>query len=966
MQLLSSYSLVNRPYKKASIILPNNAKPAFGRSTASLFSMDTSIAPLQDIFQSTKAENNIKKANGFPPLTFHKIETRHDPIIGDIHIYRFSNGLTFYGLQKKDVPLVCFGDLYHVGSGEEHEWNDGAAHILEHMIFKGTKAIKPGEYSRRLENMGAYDNALTDRDYTLYYINHIPKESLGEVIKLQAGVVQRPLIDAKELDKERGAILEEFNRFYNQKVLKALDALYGAIWPDHTYGRKHFGLGPKENIRSLKREELLDFYGKHYSPKNHTIIAVGDFDLQGTLKEIAHHYNLPFPPSGEEYPPNMGKTDYSHRETPFKVNPSPAETNIHDEDMTVAIHSQGAEGPRPISSKAHRELVALDMLSDILGGGESSRLHQQLVEKDQLATHVSMSVIPRKERSGIFIDAQTEPKNLDKVRKIIRDHLDKAQQELVTEKELHKTRTQNEEALASATESTSGLLGNLANGVGTNNLHNMFSTGLKTVRSITPEEIRDAANKYLSPERMKQVNLLPAKDGKSDQETHHASQITNSSSKAPSLTFAGRLAPHDKSHILKDGTELIVRHKPGSLRTAISIKVKGGNAIDPQGLSGLNVYMADLMSRGTPNLSATDLQHRLEDNSLSLGISSGETTTSIDMSGLTKFKDEMVALLSDIINNPAFDQKELDFNKKQMRENHQANLDLNPKTTLNQLLAEARYPNGHPYGITINRMLRNADRFTPEKIRQAYTQQFRRPNITIAVSGGLSDTEAIQMAENILGNLPGTEAPLKGIVPIPIEQSKTKTAAREKMEQIELKRLWDAPSALDPDKPAMQMLNAILSGGSSSRLFKRFREDGEHSLAYEVGTRYRPTLHSGAFTFYVGTDPQNTTKVQKVLQEELDRIIEEPPTQEELERAKQQYKTSYLSTQESNDAISEHLSTHRALGTDSLDEALAKLDRVTPEQVQGVAKEYLGKPSITAVVAPQAVIKEHSLPDPEV
>jgi|GEM_PF-2422538 len=955
MQILFPYS--SQQSKTASFAKKPLASPAFGRAVTN---SNTDTVSNLDAFKASKISNRADtKLKTSPPLSYQKIETRHDPIIGNIDIYRFSNGLTFYGLQKKDIPLVSFGDLYYTGSGIEKEWNDGAAHILEHMIFKGTKDIKPGEYSRQLENMGAYDNAMTDRDYTFYLINKIPKERLAEAIKLQGSVLARPLVDAKELEKEKGAILEEFNRFYNNKHYKAYDAIQGAVWPDHTYGRKHFGLGPKENIKALTREELLDFYGKHYGPNNHTIIAVGDFDLKSTLNTIAQHYNHPFPPTGEEFPKNLGKADHSHRETPFKLHPSPKENNLHDEEMKMAMHIQGVEGPRPGTAKANRESVALDMLCDILGGGQSSRLHQQLVEKEQLATSVSMSFDRRKERSAIFIDAHAEPQNMDKVRRIIQEHLEKAQKTLVTQKELDKTITQNESALAGVSERTPKLLFSLAQTLGTHTFDQNYSKRLDMVRSITPDELQQVARDYLAPDKMKHVNLLP-KGIKFGQTSLQSTLKNNPTLASPSALRFGRAVPlHssqnllDHSQILKDGSELIVRHKPGHLRTAISVQVKGGNNADPEGLSGLNDYLADLMIRGTKSLSASEIQHRIENKGISLGISSGENSTTLHMSGLTKYKDEMIALLSDIMNNPAFEKKELDFNKKQMRDNYQSSLDLVPMSTLDQILYETRYPEGHPYGITTHRLIQKAEKVTPETIRQSYQQLFKRPNITISTSGGLSEEEALHASEKILEKLPTSSEVLQG---------KIVTAAREKMEQIELKRLWDAPSSRHPDKPAMQLLNSILNG-SEGRLFKRFREN-EHSLAYAVYTSYSPGKRNGSLIFYVGTDPKNTTKVQTVLQDELNKLMNEAPSKEEMDRAKEQYKTGYLDGMETNDAISSYLSAHHGLGSDSLEESLAKLDRVTPEQVKAVARKYLRQPSITAIVAPKAVLKEHGLPDP--
>jgi zinc protease len=888
----------------------------------------------------------LKPGTPYKKLSFKIVNVMHDPIIGDIYHAKFSNGMNFYGMPRKNVPLISMGELYKVGSVDEENWNNGVSHFLEHLIFKGTEKIKPGEFDKGLENMGASVNAYTANDHTFYFLQNMPKESLAEAIKLRAEVVQNPLIPQEELDKERHAVLEEISLYKNEGTYPIQRQMEKMLHAGSPYQRTI--LGPSKNIRNLSRDEILSYFAQHYGPNNRTILAVGDFEPEAMLHLIAENYNHPFPP---QLAKGLNQSKHPRHGEALKPTPTTSEVLLERDDVKTVIGSQGFIGPNPHAPGARRELLALHLLADILGGSENSRLHQSLVEKERLATSVSMGTEEHKSRSCITLSFLTEPENRVAVLEKLRHHLDEVIAKGVEPVEMARTKLMAEHALANSPESASGLLYMLADAVGSERpLEEIGANQLKLLASIMPPEIQAVAKKYLQANQAKTALLLPKK------------LIPDH---LPVPKFGGALGPLDKSiHI---GSELVVHEKKGSPITSISLLIKGGSQND-QGVHGLTGYLTNLLERGTKDLPFEKLQQFLADHALSLNISSDFNNISLHMKGLARYSGEMIKIIKDLLQAPGFRLDDLNLLRKQHESFIRASEDTSPTYVLKQHLQEALYPIDHPYGNSEKRSLKNAEKMTPEEFRSVFQERLHPSRVTMAISGGMPFDQAKSLAEELLiplSNDKATPTPLKNGAPLSLLKDRTITFTRKDLKQAELRRVWVGPSDKAPDRIPMLLLNSVLSGGMSGRLFQRFREK-EEALCYTVNAGNSQKPDSGEFRFFVGTDPKNLKRVQEVLEEELEKLFKVPPTEEELKRAKLSWKASSLAAMESNSFMSSHISRHRALNYPSLPELVELIDKVTPEQVQAVAKKYLqDKPSLTVVMAPEDALKNAGLPAPE-
>lgn len=714
----------------------------------------------------------------------------------------------------------------------------------------------------------------------------------------------------------------------------------------------------EENLRSqfklkdLSRQEILDYYGQHYAPKNRAIFAVGDFDMPEVLNTIAEEYNHPFPPNtdGRNFSPDLGTRPARAYNKPLSTTGVKKEELIRS-DMKIAMLAQGFDGPKPTQPQTKKALMSLELLAKVLGGGESSRLYQQLVEKDQLATSFGMGFYELKERSMFYLVAQTTPQKLETVKAKIREQLSEVIANGINPEELQKAKIQFKTELADESEEQMNVINALVQAVRGGGLQESLGNSLKTLESITPADLQEAARLFLNEENQKTVSLVPNDYGKTPSKTKPAVP--------PKLQFAGRLGVLDQSTHLEGGTELIVRHRPGALKTAISLRIKGGNRADS--LPGINDILAEMITRGTEKLTASDLQHWLDSKGLSLGVETQQDSTVIQINGLSDYKKEMFDVLGALLKGPAMREADLDFVKTQIKEHYQATLDTKPQAVVAQNLTEAMTPAGHPYGATTGRLVQNFDQFTPERLQEAFKSLFKRGNMTLSVVGDVPMEDAKAMAEGMLDDVPAGETTLATPPTIQLTQNKLMTQSKEGLSQAEIMRGWTAPKGSDADRIPLMMLNGILRAGMSSRLFQTFREK-EKGLCYQVSTTYEPLKEAGTFKFYIGTDPANIRKVLDLFQKEVDLLTDTLPSDAEMKRAKLLMKSSILASTQSAGDVSSELTRHRGLDALSREEMAEQLDAVTPAQVRAVAQKYLTQPSITSIIAPKAALENHQLP----
>jgi zinc protease len=416
-------------------------------------------------------------------------------ISAGVQEFNLDNGLKVLLLEDHKSPAVTFQVWYRVGSRNEQDGKSGLAHFLEHMMFKGTPNTGPEEYSRVIAKNGGQTNAFTTADVTVYFAT-MSRDKIHIPLELEADRMVNALLDEKYFEAEKRVIQEERRLRVDDNPVAALGEVAGAVaYMVHPYRRPVIGW--MHDIENLTRQDLVDFYKLYYSPNNAFIVVSGDFSTDEILPKIKAAYGkIPrgaTPPKVQaEEPPQRGE-----RRTVLKKE---AELPF----VMTYYHAPNLKSP---------DSFALDLLTVILAGGRSSRLHQDLVYQKRLVRGVDADYSGASIDPTVFsVTAQLLPgKEPGPIQREIDGLIDKVKTELVGERELNKAKNQVEAAFIFGRDSIFGQAMKIGfyEAVGDWRLMDRYIEG---IRKVSREDIRRVAKQYLDSDRRTLGTLIPLKD----------------------------------------------------------------------------------------------------------------------------------------------------------------------------------------------------------------------------------------------------------------------------------------------------------------------------------------------------------------------------------------------------------------------------------------------------------------------
>ena len=336
--------------------------------------------------------------------------------------FTLKNGMQVVLLENHRAPVVSHMVWYRIGAADEPLGVSGVAHFLEHLMFTGTEKIPPGTYSETIKKHGGQDNAFTSQDYTAYYQN-ISVDKLPMVMRMEADRMQNLQLTEDIVLRERKVILEERNeRTDNNPGALLREAVNSALFANHPYSIPVIGW--KHEMEKLSLQDALDFYNAHYRPGNAILIVGGDISLE-SLKELAEQYygNLKNP------------EDTGNKPSPrIWTSPAPLKT-----DAVITMRDKKVQAPMYQKTyRAPRGDYGMELLSNVLGEGTTSRLYKKLVIEQKIATSVGSSYDPIQYGPGTFTlyAAPAPDVAVERVEKAIDEMLEDIKQTGVTAEEL--------------------------------------------------------------------------------------------------------------------------------------------------------------------------------------------------------------------------------------------------------------------------------------------------------------------------------------------------------------------------------------------------------------------------------------------------------------------------------------------------------------------------------------------------
>jgi predicted Zn-dependent peptidase len=404
------------------------------------------------------------------------------------------NGLTVLTLEDRTTPVVSFQMWVRVGSRDESRYT-GLAHLFEHMMFKGSDNIGPEEHAKLVEARGGRVNAFTSRDFTVYF-EDVPPESLPLVIDLEAERVANLDISEKTLGSEREVVLEERRmRTEDNPNGRAFEALLALAFQAHPY--RWPVIGWRSDVERATVEVAREFFDTYYAPNNITIAVVGDFDTGESLERIRRTFG-------------------SLRPAQIPRNPTaePEQKGARRTDVHLDVRSPLLAAAWHAPPTGHEDGPALDVLSQILSGGRSSRLYRNLVYEGQVALFAQGSYWELVDAGVFFAFAGVRPDaSIDDVESRFFAEIARLRDEPVDPAELEKAKRQLEVSLVNGLRTSHALASRIARDYATFGRIRPLSELLDAIQVVTAEDVQRVAGEYLVDEARSVVHVVPPPDG---------------------------------------------------------------------------------------------------------------------------------------------------------------------------------------------------------------------------------------------------------------------------------------------------------------------------------------------------------------------------------------------------------------------------------------------------------------------
>jgi len=824
----------------------------------------------------------------------------------DFTIQKLPNGQTLVIQEIKNNPIVTIDTWVKTGSIDETDANSGVAHFLEHLFFKGTKKNPVGEFDRLLESKGAIINAATSKDFTHYYIT-IPSEYFDMAIDLHADMLMNPQIPRKELEKERKVVLEEISKDANTPSKKVYNNLNEMLYTYHPYKRKV--IGSSDVISTIRREEILEFFNSHYVPSNMITLIIGDVDSAKVSQVVSTKFNSPNK--------KVVKKNYKKEHL---LNTQKRKTEYLDTQSGYMM--LGFRGVNIIN----KDTYALDVLSQILGGGKTSKFYRNIKEQKGLAYSISASNGSFKDDGIFYISANFVPTNVDKLEKSIFDEIKYIQNYGVTDEELNVAKRMIEQETYYSRESTSNISNELGYVLTLTGDGDFYKNYVENIKKVSAKDVQLVAQKYLGANRAALSIALPKnmeKFSPKNETKHIATKISEK--------FGVEKYVIDNNSVL-----LLNKHQNNDI-IAIDIIAKGGEFLEKT--PGEATLAAGVMLKGTKKYSSQELAQLLEENGIKINPVSSEDYFLLSVQTTTAQIDLTLEILDEILNNAIYDDYEIEkkrteiLNKIKQQRDVPMNIALENFKT--HIFENSVYSNS-------NRILeKTLPTISGDEVIRYYNNLFDSKNVIISVNGDVETDKLINAFGSMLKDKKQPEFKYSNHKISRLNSAKHLSKKIDDLETSWLFLGWQTCGVSDKkDFVTLKVINTILGSGMSSRLYRNLRE--QDGLAYQLGSSYSPKALAGSFITYIGTNPKTLDYSKEKILKEIDRLKMEFVSDSELKDAKDRLKGGFVIAMETNSEKASVIGSFEALGFgyDFLNTYIKMVDEVTASDIIRVANKY--------------------------
>jgi len=883
-------------------------------------------------------------------------ELREVTTVEGITEYRLDNGLQVLLFPDASKPTVTVNITYLVGSRHEGYGEAGMAHLLEHMLFKGTPTHPdiPGV----LRTRGAQMNGSTSFDRTNYF-ETLPAEgdNLEFALRLEADRMVNSYVRKADLDSEMTVVRNEFEAGENNPMRILQQRVFAVAFDWHNYGKST--IGNRADIERVPIDKLKAFYRRYYQPDNAVLVVAGQFDREEALQLIEKYFGAIPKPERE--------LDSTYTEEPSA-----------DGERIVVLRRVGEVGAVSVAYRMpagpHVDFPSIDVMSDILTNVPSGRLYKALVESKK-ATSVGGGAPSLHDPGLLLIMAQVRADGSpEEVEQIIINELEGLAEKGVTEAEVSRGREKYLKQYELLMTSTSSVGIALSSAVAMGDWR-LFFLDRDRMAEVTPKSVADVAARYLvrnnrivgrfvPTDEPQRVAVPPRpdvaamlKDYKGREEVAAGEDFDPTPENIEARTTRETLPSGVKLAMLPKRTRGEV--------VQLTLRLHYGNAESLKGLETAASVLPTLMTKGTKQLSQQQIKDALDKRRSTLRGSGSAGTITFTIQTKRAELAAVLALLRQILREPSLPAEELEIYRRQRLAM------LEQISTRPQFLAMERvgramspYPKGDVrYEPTLEERIERYQSIKMDQVKRLYQDFLGGANGEAAVVGDFDPDEVRPLLAAMLDGW-AAKVPYKRIdnragaeLPAIDETIQTPDMANAAYAA----GLAIAMDAFDPDFPAMVIGNQVLGASAiDSRLGDRIRK--KEGLSYSVGSSFSANPIDPVATFRVQaiSNPQNVPKLKAIVREELDRLLRDGITDEELADAKKKKLHSWHMQWTSDANLASSLASTLHSGHTMLYRAEHRkaVEALTAKQVVEALRKHLDLDRLSVVTAGDFEAKE--------
>lgn len=863
------------------------------------------------------------------------------PTVEGITEYRLANGLRVVLFSDPSKPTATVNMTYLVGSRQENYGETGMAHLLEHLIFKGSKNFPAPtkEFTRR----GFRMNGSTWFDRTNYYVSFSSTEdNLKWALAWSADAMRNSFIAKKDLDSEMSVVRNEYEMGENSPTSVMMKRMQSMIFDWHNYGKST--IGNKSDIENVRIENLQDFYHRYYRPDNAVLTVSGKFDIQKTLNWIAEDFGKIENPA-ETLPPEWTVEPTADGERSFEI-------RRKGESQLVAVAYR-------IPSALHADSPAVETAVDILSDDPNGRLYQNLV-KTGLATKVFGSVMGTKQPGYvIFMAVVKKGEPIEPVRKALIETIETSLEKTpISSKELDRTKIEAEnlyEVLFSDPE---------AFGVGLSEFialgdWRLFFYGRDQIQKVTAKEAENAASKYFVRDNRVVGVFLPEDNPKraTIPASPTAEQLlvnyTPKQDSAEAETFDSSFANLDKRTIKFNVGDLKVALLPKKNRgetVTVMLKFDYGNLENLSGKETAMTLANAMLTYGTDKLSRGEIEDEMSKLKMTGSISNYVTTRSN--------LDASLNFVADLWKHSVYPENEFKDLKKKLTVMFESMKD-KPDALSDDAMAQHfnTYPKGDPrHSPSLAEKIAALNALSDADVKAFAKEYFGTARGEIAIVGDFDAKKAEETIKKAFADNKSQVAFGKIYKEFkPVAATRITIDAPEKENAVLAGRAVFPIKDTDADAPALMIANWILGGGTglSNRLIDRLRQKEGLSYGAGSGVKIPAEGNEGAFVFRAIVAPQNLLKAEASAKDVIETAVRDGFTDQEVAEAKKGFLQSQAVARAQDRVISASWIKKLELNRDWKfnKEMEDKINALTTAQVNAVLKKYIKPDQITYVLA---------------